>query len=92
MMTVARADLKSGRLKFIETSFIKPRHGDGNLTSINFSETRRRNREEPARVAPGHHLPRRGPLWVNFDGSSGDYRQVDVRFCPADGEGLLLRN
>jgi hypothetical protein len=34
-----QADLKSGRLKFIEASFAKPRHGDGNLTSINFSET-----------------------------------------------------
>ncbi|WP_247354125.1 hypothetical protein [Bradyrhizobium sp. 160] len=35
-----QADLKNGRLKFIEASFIKPRHGDGDLTSINFSETR----------------------------------------------------
>lgn len=34
-----QADLKSGRLMFIEARFIKPRHGDGNLTSINFSET-----------------------------------------------------
>ena len=34
-----QADLKSGRLKFIEASFIKPRYGNGDLTSINFSET-----------------------------------------------------
>lgn len=34
-----QTDLKSGRLKFIEARFIKPRHGDGRLTSINFSET-----------------------------------------------------
>jgi hypothetical protein len=34
-----QADLKGGRLKFIEASFVKPRHGTGNLTSINFSET-----------------------------------------------------
>jgi hypothetical protein len=34
-----QADLKSGRLKFIEASFIKPRHGNGDLTSLNFSET-----------------------------------------------------
>lgn len=34
-----QADLKSGRLKFIEDTFIKPRHGYGDLTSINFSET-----------------------------------------------------
>jgi hypothetical protein len=34
-----QADLKSGRLKFIEASFIKPRHGYGDLTSINFSDT-----------------------------------------------------
>lgn len=33
-----QADLKSGRLKFIEARFIKPRHGNGGLTSINFSE------------------------------------------------------
>lgn len=33
-----QADLKSGRLKFIEARFIKPRHGYGDLTSINFSE------------------------------------------------------
>jgi hypothetical protein len=32
-------DLKNGRLKFIEARFQKPRHGGGNLTSINFSET-----------------------------------------------------
>lgn len=34
-----QADLKSGRLKFIEAQFIRPRHGYGNLTSIYFSET-----------------------------------------------------
>jgi hypothetical protein len=34
-----QADLKSGRLKYIEASFSKPSHGTGNLTSINFSET-----------------------------------------------------
>ena len=34
-----QADLKSGRLKFIEASFIKRRHDVGDLTSINFSET-----------------------------------------------------
>ncbi|WP_108519983.1 hypothetical protein [Bradyrhizobium algeriense] len=34
-----QADLKSGRLKFIEARFMKPRHGNGNLTGINFSET-----------------------------------------------------
>lgn len=34
-----QTDLKSGRLKFIEARFGKPRHGDGHLTSINFSET-----------------------------------------------------
>ncbi|WP_315730208.1 hypothetical protein [Bradyrhizobium sp. SZCCHNRI2010] len=34
-----QAHLKSGRLTFIEASFIKPRHGIGDLTSINFSET-----------------------------------------------------
>ncbi|MGY4476954.1 hypothetical protein [Bradyrhizobium sp. USDA 3364] len=34
-----QADLKSGRLKFIEAGFIKPRYGDGDLTSIYFSET-----------------------------------------------------
>lgn len=33
-----QADLKSGRLKFIEASFTKPRHGYGDLTGINFSE------------------------------------------------------
>jgi hypothetical protein len=26
-------------LKFIEARFVKPRHGNGNLTGINFSET-----------------------------------------------------
>ena len=34
-----QTDLKSGRLKFIEARFIKPRHGGGHLTSITFSET-----------------------------------------------------
>lgn len=34
-----QADLKNGRLKFIEATFIKPRHGFGDLTSIYFSET-----------------------------------------------------
>lgn len=34
-----QGDLKNGRLKFIEASFIKPHHGGGDLTSINFSET-----------------------------------------------------
>lgn len=34
-----QADLKSGRLKFIEARFIKPRRGEGHLTSINFTET-----------------------------------------------------
>jgi hypothetical protein len=34
-----QTDLKSGRLKFIEARFIKPRRGGGRLTSINFSET-----------------------------------------------------
>jgi hypothetical protein len=34
-----QADLKSGRLKFIEASFAKPRYGAGDLTSINSSET-----------------------------------------------------
>lgn len=33
-----QADLKSGRLKFIEASFNKMRYGSGNLTAINFSE------------------------------------------------------
>ena len=35
----SQADLKSGRSKFIEASFIKLRHGSGSLTSITFSET-----------------------------------------------------
>ncbi|MCW1994396.1 UNVERIFIED_ORG: hypothetical protein M2425_005848 [Bradyrhizobium japonicum] len=34
-----QADLKIGRLKFIEVKFISPRHGYGDLTSIYFSET-----------------------------------------------------
>lgn len=34
-----QADLKSGRLKFIEAAFIKPHHGYGDLTNIYFSET-----------------------------------------------------
>jgi len=34
-----QGDLKNGRLKFIEASFIKPHHGGGDLTSIYFSET-----------------------------------------------------
>jgi hypothetical protein len=34
-----QADLKNGRLKFIEARFTKPRRGDGNLTGINFSES-----------------------------------------------------
>jgi hypothetical protein len=34
-----QADLKNGRLKFIETRFRKPRRGGSDLTSINFSET-----------------------------------------------------
>lgn len=34
-----QADLKIGRLKFIEVKFIRPRHGSGDLTSIYFSET-----------------------------------------------------
>ncbi|MBR0812151.1 hypothetical protein JQ544_11495 [Bradyrhizobium diazoefficiens] len=34
-----QADLKSGRLKFIEAKFIKPRHGCSGLTSIYFAET-----------------------------------------------------
>jgi hypothetical protein len=33
-----QADLKNGRLKFIEASFTKPRHGYGELTGIHFSE------------------------------------------------------
>lgn len=33
-----QADLKNGRLKFIEASFTKLRRGYGNLTGINFSE------------------------------------------------------
>lgn len=33
-----RLHLKSGRLKFIEASFSKLRHGNGGLTGINFSE------------------------------------------------------
>lgn len=33
-----QADLKSGRLKFIEAKFIEPRRGYGDLTSIYFSE------------------------------------------------------
>lgn len=35
-----QADLKSGRLKFIEARFIRPRNGYGNLTGIYFSEAR----------------------------------------------------
>jgi hypothetical protein len=55
-----QADLKSGRLKFIEASFIKPRHGDGDLTSINFSET---PPEEPCETSASIAGPplRRGP-------------------------------
>jgi hypothetical protein len=34
-----QADLKNGRLKFIEARFRKPHRGGGDLTSINFSET-----------------------------------------------------
>jgi hypothetical protein len=34
-----QADLKSGRLKFVEARFKRPRHGYGDLTSIYFSET-----------------------------------------------------
>jgi hypothetical protein len=34
-----QADLKSGRLKFIEASFTVLRRGNGGLTGINFSET-----------------------------------------------------
>ncbi|GAB9206005.1 hypothetical protein BDS110ZK18_22640 [Bradyrhizobium diazoefficiens] len=34
-----QADLKSGRMKYIEARFTKPRRGDGGLTSIYFSET-----------------------------------------------------
>ncbi|WP_204524491.1 hypothetical protein, partial [Bradyrhizobium sp. SUTN9-2] len=34
-----QADLKNGRLKFIEATFMRPRHGYGNLTSLYFSET-----------------------------------------------------
>ncbi len=34
-----QADLKSGRLKFIEARYAKPRRGHGDLTSIYFSET-----------------------------------------------------
>ena len=34
-----QADLKSGRLKFIEAKFIEPRRGYGDLTSIYFSES-----------------------------------------------------
>jgi hypothetical protein len=34
-----QADLKSGRLKYIQARFTKPRHGHSNLTSIYFSET-----------------------------------------------------
>jgi hypothetical protein len=34
-----QADLKNGRLKFIEARFRKPGRGGGDLTSINFSET-----------------------------------------------------
>jgi hypothetical protein len=34
-----QADLKNGRLKFIEATFVKARHGGGDLTSMNFSET-----------------------------------------------------
>jgi hypothetical protein len=33
-----QADLKNGRLKFIEASYVKPSHGGGALTGINFSE------------------------------------------------------
>lgn len=34
-----QADLKSGRLKFIEARFIRPQRGYGDLTSIYFSES-----------------------------------------------------
>ncbi|MEY9752626.1 hypothetical protein [Bradyrhizobium yuanmingense] len=34
-----QADLKIGRLKFIELKFMRPRHGYADLTSIYFSET-----------------------------------------------------
>lgn len=34
-----QADLKIGRLKFIEVKFIRSRHGHGDLTSIYLSET-----------------------------------------------------
>jgi hypothetical protein len=33
-----QADLKSGRLKFIEAKFVEPHRGHGDLTSIYFSE------------------------------------------------------
>lgn len=33
-----QTDLKSGRLKFVEARFTKPRRGHSDLTSINFSE------------------------------------------------------
>ncbi|WP_315764289.1 hypothetical protein [Bradyrhizobium sp. SZCCHNR2009] len=34
-----QVDLKNGRLKFIEATFIKTRRGGGDLISLNFSET-----------------------------------------------------
>ena len=34
-----QADLKCGRLKFVQATFKKPHHGSGDLTSIYFSET-----------------------------------------------------
>ncbi|NPU64722.1 hypothetical protein HL667_06925 [Bradyrhizobium sp. 83012] len=34
-----QVDLKNGRLKFIEATFIKTRRGGGDLLSLNFSET-----------------------------------------------------
>ncbi|WP_316193895.1 hypothetical protein, partial [Bradyrhizobium sp. SZCCHNRI1029] len=34
-----QVDLKNGRLKFIEATFFKRRHGYGDLISLNFSET-----------------------------------------------------
>jgi hypothetical protein len=34
-----QADLKSGRMKYVEANFTKPRHGDGELTALYFSES-----------------------------------------------------
>ncbi|MDA9442961.1 hypothetical protein XH98_28475 [Bradyrhizobium sp. CCBAU 51745] len=47
-----QADFKSGRLKFIEAKFIRPRHGYGDLTSIYFSETRPESAKATAAI-PG---------------------------------------